>query len=323
LFIIVLFIIIASSTRAFWVTFFIFVILPAVALYVYSLYRKNVKQKGEDIKLANEMEAKKDTIIAFKKSEDYQLLTKYVQIYPNSDYKRDRNYHLQTLRQVITSRWTISEEEITNFLNVEGQLHLQQIFNQAVQMEIPSSYDDYLQATLTVYGDNACGEISKLYCLLISKEVINANTPLERLEKDLKKKEIESKTSQLRKSLFLEERRFHLVDADTMSPLAFESFVAKLFQDKGYHALVTKASGDQGADVILERLGEKVVIQVKQYSSPVTNKAVQEVVAAKIHYGANRAIVVTNNYFTASAQELARSNNVQLIDRKGLEIMLL
>ena len=47
-------------------------------------------------------------------------------------------------------------------------------------------------------------------------------------------------------------------------------------------------------------------------------EVLQEAMAAKAYYKADKAIVVTNRYFTASACTLASVNDVQLIDREVL-----
>ncbi|EGA90542.1 restriction endonuclease [Planococcus donghaensis MPA1U2] len=52
-------------------------------------------------------------------------------------------------------------------------------------------------------------------------------------------------------------------------------------------------------------------------------KAVQEISAAKLHYGANEAWVVTNSFFTKAASELATSNHVKLVNRDQLMKILL
>ena len=52
------------------------------------------------------------------------------------------------------------------------------------------------------------------------------------------------------------------------------------------------------------------------------NKAVQEVVAAKAIHRCTRGIVVTNNYFTASARQLANANDIELVDRDGLRNLI-
>lgn len=111
---------------------------------------------------------------------------------------------------------------------------------------------------------------------------------------------------------------------DSSSPVGFERFVASLFEHNGYrNARVTKASGDFGADVIMrDKNGQKICIQCKKYKSHVGVAAVQQIVAAKSYYGCDIAAVATDNYFTASAIELANSNGVRLYDRDDLIEMI-
>ena len=104
-----------------------------------------------------------------------------------------------------------------------------------------------------------------------------------------------------------------------MAGIEFEVFVAELFKKMGYKASVTKASGDQGIDVVAEKNGVRYGIQAKCYSSNVSNSAVQEVVAGISFYKCDRAIVVTNNYFTSSAIDLAKANSVVLWNREMLK----
>lgn len=67
----------------------------------------------------------------------------------------------------------------------------------------------------------------------------------------------------------------------------------------------------------------KIAVQAKQYKSNVGIKAVQEISAAKLHYVADEAWVVTNSFFTKAAGELARSNKVKLVNRDELVEILL
>lgn len=108
----------------------------------------------------------------------------------------------------------------------------------------------------------------------------------------------------------------------TMTPIDFEHYVASLFAKAGWKADVSKASGDQGADVIADRHGHRIVVQCKLYGSPVGNKAVQEIVAAKHHYQADLSFVVTNASFTPSARQLAKSTNVSLLHYSEVEAEL-
>lgn len=108
-------------------------------------------------------------------------------------------------------------------------------------------------------------------------------------------------------------------DIDIMSGSEFENFTTKLFISLGYKAERTKASGDQGIDVIAEHNGTKYAIQTKCYSKPVGNHAIMEAVAGAKYYNADKIMVVTNSTFTKSARELAESNNVILWDRSILK----
>ncbi len=64
--------------------------------------------------------------------------------------------------------------------------------------------------------------------------------------------------------------------SDDMAPLEFEQWCERKLASVGWQCSTTKASGDQGADVLAEKTGTRVVIQCKLYNSPVGNKAVQE-----------------------------------------------
>ncbi|WP_313567955.1 restriction endonuclease [Acetoanaerobium noterae] len=101
----------------------------------------------------------------------------------------------------------------------------------------------------------------------------------------------------------------------------FEEYLKTIFDKHGYYVEVTKRSGDQGADLVLNKNNEKIVVQAKFYSRPVGNKAVQEVVSAIAFYNANKGMVVTNNRYTQSAIELANANNIKLIDGAELQKM--
>lgn len=135
---------------------------------------------------------------------------------------------------------------------------------------------------------------------------------------------VDSRKYSLFKNSFLKstDKSITISDTDGMTGIEFEMLISKIYSNMGYRSLLTKTTGDQGADLLLEKYGESTVVQAKCYSSTVGNKAVQEVVASKKYYQANSALVVTNSYFSKSAKELADSNKVKLIDRIGLEKIL-
>lgn len=136
---------------------------------------------------------------------------------------------------------------------------------------------------------------------------------IEKMEEPLKKTRIENHASSKQKN--------H--DFDNMDGHEFESFCATLLKRNGFkNVSVTKGSGDQGIDVLATKDGIKYGIQCKCYSSEVGNKAVQEAFSGKTFYNRHVGVVLTNNYFTPSAKELAEKNGIILWDRKRLLKMI-
>lgn len=107
-------------------------------------------------------------------------------------------------------------------------------------------------------------------------------------------------------------------EIDAMGGVVFERRLAHLFSSLGYRVEQTRALGDFGADLILERDGVRTVVQAKRWKKNVGIKAVQEAVASKPMYRCDRAMVVTNRYFTPSAKRLAKANHVTLWNRDDL-----
>ena len=111
-------------------------------------------------------------------------------------------------------------------------------------------------------------------------------------------------------------------DSVVSKGLSFEKFMAAIYEAMGYEVTITKASGDQGADLILTKDGQKKVVQTKRYENDVSNKAVQEVISAKEYYDADYGIVVSTSGFQPSAIELAERAHIELIDSAKLKTMI-
>jgi restriction system protein len=107
--------------------------------------------------------------------------------------------------------------------------------------------------------------------------------------------------------------------SDDMSPAEFEEYCAEELRQTGWKAQVTLQSRDQGVDVIAEKRNIRVVVQCKLYQAPVGNKAVQEAAAGRAYEMADCAVVVTNNSFTPSAEQLASTNGVFLLHYRDLQ----
>ena len=112
-------------------------------------------------------------------------------------------------------------------------------------------------------------------------------------------------------------------ETDGMEGHEFENYCADLLRKNGFvNVSVTPGSGDQGVDVIAEKEGVRYAVQCKCYSSALGNTPVQEVCAGKSMYNCHVGVVMTNNYFTAGAKQLAEKNGILLWDRDKLQQMI-
>ena len=119
-------------------------------------------------------------------------------------------------------------------------------------------------------------------------------------------------------------RRRGLGAAEHMSGEEFEDWLAILFRAAGWRVRHTRVTGDFGADLVLGHGAvDEVVVQAKRQARPVGVAAVQQAAAARLHYGTDQAMVVTNSTFTPAALELAASTGVILWDREDISRELL
>lgn len=109
-----------------------------------------------------------------------------------------------------------------------------------------------------------------------------------------------------------------IANVDSMTGIEFEQYLQKLLTNQGYSVNVTQASGDLGVDLIASRDGDKIAIQAKRYSTNVSRRAISDAVAGMYHYNCNKAMVITNSYFSPGAKELAESTECILINRDTL-----
>lgn len=113
-------------------------------------------------------------------------------------------------------------------------------------------------------------------------------------------------------------RPLNIYGVDQMSGVEFERFIEDLLRSQGYEVKRIGGYDDFGVDLIASRLGRRHAIQVKRWNQPVTIEAVRAAIAGMTFHKCDRAVVITNNYFTKPARELAAGTNCRLIDRKSL-----
>lgn len=138
-------------------------------------------------------------------------------------------------------------------------------------------------------------------------------------------KKIEKQHARKEKERNIYDKQETLLDKiDYMSGQKFEELlINQLLPNEGYTNISgTPYTGDYGVDIIAYKDGIKCAIQCKRFNEKVSNGAIQEVAAGKKHYFCEKAIVITNNYYTNNAKELAFDNKVELLDRDDLIRMI-
>jgi len=212
--------------------------------------------------------------------------------------------------------WNFDSPQLIRIINQEREVQSYANFKSLITRDNPNELKAFANRLLDLYGENYKSQLQ------------NFNQLLDDMQTNLDRQKVAAVIAELKRArelrnfetrLFSEEPITTIEDVDCLTGFQFEVLLSKVFEKKGYEVERTKLSGDQGADLVVVKFGERMVVQAKCYSSKVGNSAIQEVVAAINHYHAGQGMVVTNNYFTRAAKELARSNRVQLIERDELK----
>ena len=118
-------------------------------------------------------------------------------------------------------------------------------------------------------------------------------------------------------------RKYTLKQLDKMDGHQFEYACADILKANGYkHVKVTRGSGDFGVDIIAEKDKGRYAIQCKRYNHKLDNTPIQEVVGGLAYYQCDKGAVMTNQYFTEPAKQLAQVNDIELLDRDTLSHMV-
>lgn len=198
-----------------------------------------------------------------------------------------------------------------------------EIFSKAEGLELNTDFELFMNLdSINIYDDSVQG---KFFCYLAKnkkfkdydKILDNVDIYKKMLEAGFDNKNFNNFKKSLQKNK--EVKRYSIDMVDLMNGQEFESFVSLLFSNMGYKTEITKATGDQGIDVLAEKNEDRIGVQAKCYSGTVGNSAVQEAVSGKAFYRLDKVIVVTNSTFSESAKKLAQVNDVILWDRTMLK----
>lgn len=273
--------------------------------------RKFVEKLEEEKRKLEEQlqEQKKIEIQSFIK----QFARKYGGKASNTEYLN--------LQMILADRqFEITLIELKDLVNKENNRQQIEGLKSKIFEQNPHNRAAILKSYLNLYRSD--DEITLKLLVEILEERYSSPENIIELKNEIKTIEKRIELENFEKRLFEENKQIRLEDVDQLNGYEFEDFLKSLFSKMGYQVEQTKLSGDQGADLVVVKFGEKTVIQAKRFGGKVGNKAVQEILAAISLYQAQKGMVITNNYFTPAAVELANANNIELLDRDGLEELI-
>lgn len=110
-----------------------------------------------------------------------------------------------------------------------------------------------------------------------------------------------------------------LDELQSLSPRAFERYVADLFRKKGYSVIMRGGSGDLGVDLELTGVrGRRAIVQCKRYQNTIGAEIIRELYGTLIHEGVHWAFLVTTAEISEAARDWASGKPITLIDGEML-----
>jgi hypothetical protein len=174
--------------------------------------------------------------------------------------------------------------------------------------EFVKTYNEYLNNHLRIQ----CFNFLKVYILLINIDEKSHNKKIPwtiHLNNDIFKQEFNNITPIIQKR----KRSQYLHQAINsrflnLSPRDFEILIKDLFEAMGYTVELTNYQGDMGADLIVTKDNDRIIVEAKRYNprNNVGNEVVRSILGALWKLKANKAVVVTSSDFTLSAKSQAK-----------------
>lgn len=207
----------------------------------------------------------------------------------------------------------VAMEQEASVVAIQRAFGAENIYNQA------GMYLDCLIDAGIVEESNTYGTITRKVVITEGQAEQIIIPQMQRYPKKWGKEEI---VAQLKKEVSIMLSDFW-TGIDTMSGLQFEEWCVELLEKLGYEKVeTTKASGDQGVDILAERDEVPYAFQCKCYATVLGNTPIQEVYAGLRFYNCNVGVVITNRSFTSGAKDLAKATGVLLWDREKLKKLM-
>jgi restriction system protein len=106
-----------------------------------------------------------------------------------------------------------------------------------------------------------------------------------------------------------------LAQLANLTPEGFEEFVAELFEALGFEVELVGGTGDEGADLRVQRKGLLAVVQCKYHSRGVVGSPeLQKFLGTVHHTRSHKGFFVTTRTFSLAAEKFVAEHPIELID---------
>ena len=113
-------------------------------------------------------------------------------------------------------------------------------------------------------------------------------------------------------------RALEILNIDGISRTEFENYIIRLLTHRGFKVETTNATLDLGINMIAKKNDHKYAVQINRQTGSVSRLLVSDIDREKHRYGCDKAMLITNSYFSEDVIELAKSTGCELVDRDTL-----
>lgn len=118
-------------------------------------------------------------------------------------------------------------------------------------------------------------------------------------------------------------RALEILNIDSISRTEFENFVIRLLTHRGFKVETTDATLDLGINMIAKKNDHKYAVQINRQTDSVSRLLVSDIDREKHRYSCDKAMLISNSYFSQDAIDLASSKECELVHRDILAVWIL
>lgn len=297
--------------------------IVAFVAYIKARAKRKAKQRQIEKELRDKKESKMQKI---EKEIRKEILAPFYDRYNTAEQMKEHISDLQNLIKHKT-KYSFKDDDIIYLISLYEKNRNFEVIDENISRIGSKTMEDFVDLYIAMlsredfensYSGNMYSGNMALFAEYFRRN--NLNFDMNSFREAVARKIEEKKAEEFERKL-MRGKSIDVDDIDALSGVEFEEAVADLFRKTGYSVKLTPKTGDQGADLIVEKDGITTAIQTKRYTGNVGNKAIQEVVAAKKFYDCDETMVITTSTFTKGAIELAAKNNVTLVDGQEIKKM--